>query len=295
MKTKNLVCGCSLLAVALSSIPSLEGAALIYEPFDQASGSGSVALGGKAGGTGLSGNWSVNQTVNVVETTTLSYGNLAQSGGQASATAGNGTDAFVTTTGILFDNGLLDNGATLWFSTMFLKTGNGGATNEKGGFAFGTDPLDAAFNGTNMTNSGNGLGFAPIATGLNVATWSGGGNVSTGSGEAYTLGSSVFVVGKIVWGATSGDVETITIYTPDPSDLTTLGTGFTKTMAGVDQTAFDTISFTTRGAGVASDTITYDEIRFGATYADVSPAAVPEPSSAILGALGFLALIHRRR
>jgi len=40
-------------------------------------------------------------------------------------------------------------------------------------------------------------------------------------------------------------------------------------------------------------TITYDEIRFGATFADVSP--VPEPSAALLGALGVLALLRRRR
>ena len=50
---------------------------------------------------------------------------------------------------------------------------------------------------------------------------------------------------------------------------------------------------TARSAG--SDVID-DGIRFGASYLDVSPAAaIPEPSAALLGALGVLGLLHRRK
>ncbi len=280
----------AITVIASISLASQQAhsATFIYESFSQPAGS----LNGQAGGTGLN-TWGDNQTVDVVTPTTLSYGDLTNTGGQVNLLSGSGVDAFVTTTTALSTNGLLDDGATLWFSFMYSKTSSGGGSNEKGGFAFGTAPIDGAFNGTNM--AGNGIGARILATGINAGTWSGSGNVTAGTGTSIALNTSYLVVGRIQWGATAGDDETITLYLQDTSNLGTLSASIgTATMTGVDQSLFDTISMTQRGSG---GTVTYDEIRFGETFADVTPAAapIPEPSSTALIGLGGLAFILRRR
>lgn len=271
-----------VILAAATSAP----AALIYESFGQLAGN----LNGQAGGAGLN-TWSDVGTVTIEPQGSLTYGNLLNSGGQARVVHSAGTDAFVTTTSVLADNNLLDDGATLWFSYVFRKD-TGGGSNEKGGFAFGTERLDGAFNGTNMINSGNGLGVITNNTSLSAASWSGGGNGSTGGSHGLTYGDAVFVVGKIDWGVDGLADEQITLYTPSLTDLGTLGSGVTQTLSAVDQSLFDTISFTQRNSG-GTDQF-YDEIRFGSTYADVSPV-IPEPAAAMLGSLGALLLLRRRR
>jgi hypothetical protein len=55
---------------------------------------------------------------------------------------------------------------------------------------------------------------------------------------------------------------------------------------------FDTATF--GGSGDTTDSYyAVDDMRYGASYLDVVP--VPEPSTTLLGALGFLALLRRRR
>ena len=285
MKTKNLL----PLAIALGTTASLQAAAVIHESFSQDT-SGGTSLNGKAGETGLSGNWSAStggSGVTIETAATLLYGDLQNTGGQANVPSAGATNASITTTTVLDDNNLLDDGATLWFSTMFYKTSNGGS-NEKGAFALGSGAVTSAFNGQNMT--GDGLGFRIQNTTLTAASWTGTGNASDGGSKAISLSTSVLVVGKIEWGVGAGN-EQITLYTVDPSDLGTLGTGATRTVAGFTQSAMNTISFTQRNSGGLQ---VYDEIRFGATQADVLPA-VPEPSTTALLGLAGLALILRRR
>ena len=282
----------SLSSLLLASASSLSAAAIIYEPFGQTAGS----ISGKAGGTGLN-NWAVVSTASTVATTpTLAYGELASSDGQLSIPNGGGITAYVTTTAALTDNNLLIDGATLWFSFVYSKAAGGGS-NERSGFAFGTDHLVSnSTTGAFMSNSGNGLGVFTKDKTILPMTWNGGGSGVTAAGTSFTnFNDTVYVVGRIVWGATAGDLETLTIWSPNeaspPVDAAALGAGFSKTMAAVDQTAFDTISMQQRNSGGA---IIYDEIRFGATFQDVV-VTVPEPSSALLGAFGFLALLRRRK
>lgn len=232
------------------------GPAVIYEPFAQTAG----GLGGQSGGVGLSGNWSVNQIVDVVNPVTLTYGDLPEAGGQADLPNNNGVDAWITTSTGLADSNLLDDGATLWFSMVYQKTA-GSSSNEHSGFAFGTDRVDADHNGARM-DSGYGLGFYTQGSSVSVATWNNSGQNAGGS-HTVTYSTPTLIVGKIEWGATAGDDETITLYTPSLTDLLNLGTGVTATTAGFDQTLLNTVSFTQRNSG---GTQTYDELRFGATY-----------------------------
>ncbi|MEM6256734.1 MAG: PEP-CTERM sorting domain-containing protein [Planctomycetota bacterium] len=142
-----------------------------------------------------------------------------------------------------------------------------------------------------MTSSGNGLGINTRGGVFNPTTWEGGGNGAISAGINFTLNTDFFIVGKFDWGATSGDVDTVTLYNPALNDLTNLGTGFSRsTSAGVDQTAFDTLSISIRNSGGAN---IYDEIRFGATLDDVTP--IPEASSLALLGLGGILVARRRR
>lgn len=289
MERKSFLVAATFASAVL--VGTASAAPIIYEPFAQSAGS----VSGKAGGTGLN-NWAIVSTASTVATTpTLAYGQLANSGGQLSVPSGAGVTAYVTTTSALSNAGLLTDGATLWFSFVYSKA-SGGGTNERSGFAFGTDHLvTSGTSGANMSNSGNGLGVFTKDKGILPITWNGGGGGVTGTGGSFTnYGDTVTIVGRVVWGATSGDVETLTIWSPDetnlPLNVAGLGTGWSKTMAGVDQTAFDTISMQQRNSGGA---IIYDELRFGASFNDV--VVVPEPASLGLLGLGGLLIGRRRR
>lgn len=261
MNAKRWMCAALIGCITLQ----VTAATVIYEPFAQTAGS----ISGKAGGTGLN-NWAVVGTVSVDTTPTLSYGQLPFSAGQVRVTNGGNIGAYVTTTTALANAGLLDNGATLWVSFLYRKTSGGGA-NERSGWAFGTERLGLISTaGASMLNSGNGVGMYSRNNSIQPSVWVGGGGGTQGTGTTFAnYGDTVLVVGRIVWGATPGDQETITLWTPNLAnlpDVAGLGTGWSQTMAAVDQTAFDTVSMHQRDSGGDQ---TYDEIRFGATYNDV--------------------------
>ena len=211
------------------SITPLQAQLVIHEPFAQAAGT----LSGKAGGTGLNGNWTVGGgTVNVVTPSTMVFGGLAMSNGHANLLRTGNTNARVTTASDLATAGLLADNAELWFSLVIMKTAGGGP-NEWSGFAFGTDHLTSG-PGTLTLQGGNGLGFQTRDANVTIGTWNGSTTPATGGSLSLTYNVPTLIVGKIKWGATAGDVETITLHKPsaDLSDLTTL---VTKTMAAVDQ------------------------------------------------------------
>jgi hypothetical protein len=80
--------------------------------------------------------------------------------------------------------------------------------------------------------------------------------------------------------------DTLTLYTPG-TDLV-LGSAISTYEGIVSQDSFDTLFFSAdQSVGVL------DEIRVGSSYADISP--IPEPSAALLGGLGALLLLRRRR
>ncbi|MCH7229186.1 hypothetical protein, partial [Haloferula sp. A504] len=87
------------------------------------------------------------------------------------------------------------------------------------------------------------------------------------------------VVGEMIFGAT----DTINIYLPDAA--LNQGSVVASNTATLDQTAFDTVTFATKGDGAYA----VDEIRFGTTYADVVPGAVvpgPDPRITSFASVG---------
>ena len=270
MKTRYSLKNLALFGIAFGlTATCLTAAPVIHEPFAQTAGT----LNSKAASsTGLTGNWTVGAgTVNVVNPSSMVFGGLLMSDGHANLVRSGNTNGRVVRSSALADAGLLDNGQTLWFSLVIMKTAGGG-NNEWSGFAFGTSHLTSG-PGTLTLQGGNGLGFRTRDTSVTVATWNGTTTPAVGGSLTLTYNQPSLIVGKIEWGATDAADETITLYKP-LANLSDLGAGVSKTMPAVTQSLFNTISFSLRDV----DTMNYDEIRFGATQADVMPVDTVAPT-----------------
>ncbi|MEM7395548.1 MAG: hypothetical protein AAF492_24720, partial [Verrucomicrobiota bacterium] len=253
---------------------------MIYEPFGYPAGGLDNQSGG--GETGLFGTWDANGTT-LVDGSSLTYGNLLTSGGRLANFSG-GQNHFggarMATIGALAEAGLLDDDAVLWFSLIVGYAINANHTNARLGFALGNN----AFNGGNFNywinddgsqlGSGLGLTLGRISgvNGRTVATHfrdQASGDGTSGNvlgdfnGTRYVLGEHGLIVGRITWGAVTDTIELF-----QPGTNLVIGPVMSTLSVSVDQSAFDTISFA-RG-----DRIVLDEIRFGRSYAEVTPPIV---------------------
>jgi len=274
---------------------SLQAAPAIYEPFDYPAG----GLNGKSGSSevGLTGTWGANAETLVVPGS-LTWGGLATTGGSIGnltyyVNRYGGTRA--VSASALAGNGLLNDGATLWFG---LEMGYGrdaagtaaNLSNARLGFAL----ANSQFNGGNydywIVNEGEQLGsglgvvlgrisnvngrvvaaqFRDLASGDGVA-----GNVLgswTGTGTTLKNDEHGLFVGKIVWGEASDSIEIYQLGT----DLSLPASPISTLTVSVNQSTYDTITFA-RG-----DPMTMDEIRFGRTFEDVIGNPPPPPVLAL--------------
>jgi len=300
---KTIVLTLAFAMVAL--LPGLaQGAAAVYEPFDYQPG----ALNGKGGTTevGLTGTWVTNSGNIQAVVPGLTWNDLAVSGNSQQRNADNfGYSDRAIAPGALA--GMLDDGDTLWFSYIARMGWDGQQRNY---FSIGSDGFQhSAYNhwgglghvpqwtvspeqgmGTGSETRGNIFAVSnppnsPMdSLGWDVENW--------GSPRPDILGPQndvALVVGKIAFG-TGGADDVLEIYVP--SDMDTLGLVQSSISADLDQTQWDTISmFQKSYPGV-------DEIRIGATLADVMPRAgadviIPEPSTLVIWALGLLGLLAR--
>jgi hypothetical protein len=265
-------------------------ALVIHEPFAQTAGS---LLNKPASSTGLTGNYTSNGgsgNFTVTTGTSLSYGSQTTSGGQVSYVAPNtnSTGNISHSAGIASStlSGLLDDGDVLWFSVLQRTTNN--TSDDRFAFALSSDPLVA---NTNF-GAGQGVGFAISNTGNLTARISTAASThSNGASiDRFSLQSTILIVGRITFGTT----DTMDLFLPGTN--MDLGSVQSTVSAAVDQSLFDTVTFHTRLQGSttlgANTDVGLDEIRFGTTQADV---LIPEPSSALLGGLGLLVLLRRRR
>lgn len=237
------------------ALPTGPGGALIYEPFDDAD----PTLNGNTPGIGLSGIWSSGGYS--VEAGSYLYGTLSTSGNRAVINSGR-TGSSVSTGATLSDVGLLNDGATLWFSVLHLTqpSANG---NMDFGFALGTTGLGGT---NNVPMSGQGIGFSVKNGSILASVWDDSDSNTAveraSSGASFTYGEVVLVVGEIIWGS-GGAADTINLYTPD-NDLN-LGPVVSTFSKDLTQTAFDTITFANKADLLP---VGIDEIRFGLSYED---------------------------
>jgi hypothetical protein len=288
----------ALLAAAALAPSALQAAAVIYEPF--AFPDGDTTLTGNPGGTGLSGNW--NASTLYTKDTGLTYGDLATVGDSSKVTSGWAKAEIGVTSSTAYSN-LLADGGEMWFS-MIMQVG---ATGNRSYFALTTRGLggsngDLNGDGTSPVEESVGIGFGLASNNTFYANvwddaengnWGGNnlttapdGNITTTTGTATI--ATHFLVGHIQWGATSADSDTITLYLPGTNltlgDAVSSSSGIIANQSGLDTLGFQNLT----------NFNVYDEIRVGATIADVV-VVIPEPRAALLGGLGFLLLLRRRR
>jgi hypothetical protein len=173
----------------------------------------------------------------------------------------------------------------LWISFLMAGSaaGNQGLSLYFGG-SFGSENLWLG------TPGGNTYGFrvGPAAAADNTPH-----TVSTG--VAADGGTHFLAAHLVLSGPTTAD-NSVTLYV-DP-DFSSLGTGSAPTggstvsFAGLFSFPFEQVTLENR-SGVTADTVRFDEIRIGSTWALVSP--VPEPSTLFLVGGGLAAFGIRRR
>ena len=181
----------------------------IYEPFNYAAGN----LHGKSGASeiGLTGTWTTGSQI-TTEAPSLTYGTLPTSGNRVRSVGINSPGGSrPISPSALAGRGLLDNGATLWFSVVMGGYG--------GWIWLGGNVIDLALAnnsfpyGPNIPNDGSqpgsGLGVRLSNTGVYAAQYydAAVGAPLTGAYDNTVTGGIVsdnprLVVGKITWGAT---------------------------------------------------------------------------------------------
>jgi len=279
--------------LALTANGSASAAAVAYEGFAYDAG----ALGSASGGSGFSSNWSSNGTTNVVASD-LTYGSLTTTGGSI-GNLGGGQNRFGASRSISL-GGLLADDAELWFSVMMGYDAGGNRTNSTLMIALGDEAMSGGNFDYNYNTAGaTGLGVALVNPGRIQAVQvrdttfgssgfagnvygTGGGTLAVPSSDGVNNVDYRLVVGRITWG---DGADTIDLFLPG-TDLV-LGAVHSTLTVDVDQSGFDFVTFK-RG-----DKVVMDELRFGATSADVLP--VPEPGSLALLGLGGLLIARRRR
>ncbi len=253
----------------------------VYEPFDYPAG----LLNGRSGTSevGLDGVWAAHSTTGLVSDGSLGYGSLFTAGGKFEPTGASnhwgGTRTISSSA--LASNGLLNDGATLWFSAVvgYGPTANG--TNCRLAVAL----ANSGFNTGNYdywikdegAQLGSGVGFVmgrhdgangrvkavqfqDLSQGDGLlgniyGTWE-------GTGASYPVGGHGLIVGRITWAADPEEPDTIEIFQPN-TDMELPTAPISVLNVTVDQSTFDTLTFS-RG-----DYALLDEIRFGSNYHSV--------------------------
>lgn len=278
------VVGLSLVASQVTNAAVYIGSA--HESFNYATGE-SVGLNG---GTGF------NATGDAGQASTTAYGNVGGQTAQGnklitSGSLGSGTGNKIsmtpTTVSAVVSRGLgqtVDSG-TFYFSYLTQRTND---TNRTLNFAlFSTTGVELMSFGQH--NSSPSLGNFVLNVG-NAATPTPG---APASPIAYGTNVTHLVVGRIDFNV-SGVSDRIRFYV-DPLSLTNEASltpyiDHTTTADLGSISHFRLFAGVTSGGNVSANG-DFDEFRFGSNYA----AVVPEPSAALLGAVGALALLRRRR
>lgn len=242
-------------------------------------------VNGLDGGLGFRGAWSNTFRNPTVSEPNLTWGDLLTSG---SSSRGGSWSGLVRPIGnSLSGAGLLADGATLWFSVIFDLEGQN-TTNADLSFSLGTSQFEnGSFGDRENLASGEGIGVTHSRARIQGVYWQDSDNDTVAervennsstiiNGQDGNL-SRALIVGRIDWGEDENANETLTLHTPGED----LALGDTPAMAAWSIPALDQSAFT-QLALQYKDTPRIDEIRFGATAADVLPSAAGPPVTPVI-------------
>lgn len=241
----------------------------IYEPFDYVAG---LAINNQTGGIGFAGAWDQTRNTPTVQPESKTWGAMVTMGNHAVGDAWSGLVRPIGST--LADAGLMNNGATLWFSVV-MDLQDQSKSNADINFALGTDQFVSSTYTERenlLGDSAEGIGVTHSGGRIQGVYWQ-----DTGDADGYaeraeqdtslqlnsTDNSRALVVGKIEWGVDNSAAETLTLYAPGPDLI--LGTPIlgSWTTPALDQSRFDLMSVEFK------DQSQLDEIRFADSYAGV--------------------------
>jgi hypothetical protein len=234
----------------------------IYEGFDYTPAQQLDLLNG---GTNFANAWQAAKPDYTIQSGSLSYEDLATSGNSATFSESNiaGSEASRAVLG----KGLGNDGTTSWVS--FLMDPGALATN--GVMQFSIEGMSVGMTDTN-------LGYYAVGAGSAVDS----------STVPIVANQTVFVAIEMQFNSDPKGMDTATIYFDPTPGLTA------PDVAGLTWTQNFSSSITDLFFDAADgQSYSFDEIRVGNTYGDVSPvnvASTPEPSFVWLGALGMVGL-----
>lgn len=261
------------LAIGFLSAP-VNASPVIEESFAYDEG---VALNGSDGGLGFDGAWANSFRNPTVASPNLEWGELLTTG--LSSRGGTWSGAVRPLGDELADAGLLNDGATLWFSVILDLEGQNVA-NADLSISLGSSSFDSSgFGDRENLASGEGIGITHSRARIQGVYWKdedantiaerveNNSNTIINGDTANGNLSRALIVGRIDWGADDAAEETLTLYAPG-EDLA-LGDPTMEAWAvpALDQSTFNQLALQFK------DTPRFDEIRFGATSDDVLPKA----------------------
>lgn len=294
------------LSIAAGLVGQASAALLIYEPFDYASTAGvnngaSLGDGNQTGGTGL-GTWSqVNSGSNEIDVADSGL-SFTDGGGNVLPVTGNSMERAVrvgqaAVNSPIIAGGLTSDNSTIWMTFLFQDRGFSGPDF---GIAL-TSQTMVNGDAQALSSAGFGVGFGINSTGgqnRNIGTIL----YNNSTTQSFTPeGTPTFngpgasgihlLAMRVDWNP-SGTPDVVSVF--DVTDLTTEPTTplasdtFDWSQAEQDSVGFLAIN--------ESQVAFVDEIRVANTFDEaVGGGAVPEPSSALLGAFGGLLALRRRR
>jgi hypothetical protein len=234
----------------------------IYEGFDYTPGQQLDLLNG---GTNFANAWQAAKPVYTIQNGSLSYEDLATSGNSATFSESNlaGSEASRAVLG----KGLGNDGTTSWVSFLM----DPGALTTGGLMEFTIEGMNVG-----MTGQNKGLYAVGAGTALESST------------IPIVADQTVFVAIKMQFNSDPKGMDTATVFfdpTPGLAAPDVTGLAWTENFSSsITDLFFDAAD---------GQSYSFDEIRIGNTYADVSPvnvAPTPEPKFVWLGALGMVGL-----
>lgn len=276
----------SIISLAACSI--LSATPVVEESFDYDEG----AISGLDGGIGFDGVWSNLRNNPTIIAPGLAWGELLTSG---NSSRGNAWSSLIRPLGTtVSDAGLLDNGSSLWFSIILDLEGQNIANADLNLSLSAAGFVPGTFGDRENLVSGEGIGVTHSRARIQGVYWqdsdadtiaerveNNSSTVIDGNTDNGNL-SRALIVGRIDWGADEAADETLTLYAPG-EDLA-LGDPIMDPwiIPALEQSTFNQLALQYK------DTPQFDEVRLGATSADVLPkigGPAAEPTITLLTAI----------